>query len=221
MPSAIHSGGPSQTSSTAILPGDGFTSSEIESIFQSTQSGSQWLPEQEYADFDIGRLQPGPRYVTFVGRVANMYHTIKPSKRQNAAQGWLKLMLGDDTGAITVQFRSFPVSVHDRSHKNRSASIMHLARTPLFSGSLLQSILCIYLREKNLPYLHQRRLFSPQYSLKENRNATSLSMPTATPVPYARSPSILSVPKLYLASLLSIPSLQAATTFQTTKSSSA
>ena len=92
-----------QISLTQALPGDGFTSSEIESALNSTQFVSQWLPEHDYSEYDIGRLRPGPKHVTFVGRVVNIYHPAKPSKRQNAAQGCLKLMLGDDTGAITVE----------------------------------------------------------------------------------------------------------------------
>ena len=93
---------PNQAPSSQALPGDGFTSTEIESALNPTQFVSQWLPEHDYFEYDIGRLRPGPKHVTFVGRVVNLYHTAKPSKRPNAAQGCLKLMLGDDTGAITV-----------------------------------------------------------------------------------------------------------------------
>ncbi|KAH7113877.1 hypothetical protein B0J11DRAFT_497343 [Dendryphion nanum] len=84
-------------------PGDGFTSLEVASAPQPTNPLPQWIPQHDYAEYDIGRLQPGPKYVTFVGRVVNIYDIAKPSKKSNAAQGCLKLMLGDDTGAITIR----------------------------------------------------------------------------------------------------------------------
>lgn len=38
-----------------------------------------------------------------MGRVVNFYDTARPSKSHKAAQGCLKIMLADDTGAITVR----------------------------------------------------------------------------------------------------------------------
>lgn len=38
-----------------------------------------------------------------MGRVVNFYDVAKPSKRHKAAQGYLKIMLADNTGVITVR----------------------------------------------------------------------------------------------------------------------
>jgi hypothetical protein len=51
---------------------------------------------------EIGALEPGPKYVTFVGRIVNFYDLAKAGKRPQSAKGCLKLMVGDDTGAVTV-----------------------------------------------------------------------------------------------------------------------
>lgn len=38
-----------------------------------------------------------------MGRVVNFYHVPRPSKRHKAAQGYVKIMLADDTGVLTVR----------------------------------------------------------------------------------------------------------------------
>lgn len=38
-----------------------------------------------------------------MGRVVNFYDVAKPSKRHKAAQGYIKIMLADDTGVLTVR----------------------------------------------------------------------------------------------------------------------
>lgn len=38
-----------------------------------------------------------------IGRVVNVYDAVKPSKRHRAAQGYLNIMLADNTGVITVR----------------------------------------------------------------------------------------------------------------------
>ena len=57
----------------------------------------------EYEEADLGSLEPGPRNLTLMGRVVNFYNVAKPSKRHKAAQGYIKIMLADDTGVLTVR----------------------------------------------------------------------------------------------------------------------
>jgi hypothetical protein len=80
--------------------GDGFTSEELDTVLH--PPSAQWAPTQDYEEADIGALEPGPQYVTFTGRVVNLYNMPKSSKKPMAAKGCLKLMVADDTGALTV-----------------------------------------------------------------------------------------------------------------------
>ncbi|KAF2112935.1 hypothetical protein BDV96DRAFT_497013 [Lophiotrema nucula] len=82
-------------------PGDGFSSDEVEAVLN--PPSAQWTPIHDYDEVHIGALEPGPKYLTFMGRVVNFYDQVKPSKRPEAAQGCLKIMIGDDTGAVTVR----------------------------------------------------------------------------------------------------------------------
>ena len=80
--------------------GDGFTRDEIDAVLH--PPSAQWTPMQEYEECDIGTLEACPKFVTFMGRIVNFYDMVKPSKRPQAAKGCLKLMVADDTGALTV-----------------------------------------------------------------------------------------------------------------------
>ncbi|KAF2011537.1 hypothetical protein BU24DRAFT_486258 [Aaosphaeria arxii CBS 175.79] len=82
--------------------GDGFTAEEIANAINQAPPSAQWTPTEDYIDFDIGQLQPGPRFVTFMGRVVNIYDSVRNSKNQRAAKGCLKILVGDDTGCILV-----------------------------------------------------------------------------------------------------------------------
>lgn len=64
---------------------------------------TQWTPTRDYEEVDIGALVVGPRCVTFMGRVVNFYNVIQPNKRPLAGQGNYKIMVGDDTGRVTVR----------------------------------------------------------------------------------------------------------------------
>lgn len=87
--------------SASNTPGDGFTLEEIEAVTRS--SASDWTPTLDYEDAELMTLAPGPRYLHLMGRVANFYYVPKPSKRSKAAQGYIKIMMADDTGALTVR----------------------------------------------------------------------------------------------------------------------
>ncbi|KAF2659653.1 hypothetical protein K491DRAFT_755187 [Lophiostoma macrostomum CBS 122681] len=94
---------PSQlpSASSGIETGDGFTAEEIDAVLH--PPSAQWTPTQGYEEADIGRLEPCPKFVTFIGRIVNFYDMVRPSKRPLAAKGCLKLMVADDTGALTVR----------------------------------------------------------------------------------------------------------------------
>lgn len=88
------------SSPSKSTPGDGFTPEELTSSVPTT---TEWVPILDYEETDIDSLEPGPRYLTLVGRIVNIYDTAKPSKRPKAAQGFLKLLIADDTGCMTVR----------------------------------------------------------------------------------------------------------------------
>ncbi|KAF1994902.1 hypothetical protein P154DRAFT_501038 [Amniculicola lignicola CBS 123094] len=89
------------SSSTGFHPGDGFTADEIEVVLH--PPSAQWTPTQDYEECDIGNLEPGPRCIAFMGRIVNFYVQLSPSKKPAAAKGCLKMMVADDTGAVTVR----------------------------------------------------------------------------------------------------------------------
>jgi hypothetical protein len=89
-----------EPSSPVTEPGDGFTAEEVDAVLH--PPSAQWAPTHDYEEVLIGSLDAGPKFVTFVGRVVNCYDIVKPSKRPLAARGCLKLMVADDTGALTV-----------------------------------------------------------------------------------------------------------------------
>ena len=99
-----HSCGPSakKAESSSTQQGDGFTAEEVKSALQPPRA--HWSPTQDYEEADIGNLTPGPGSITFMGRIVNVYDQVTSSKRPLAAKGCLKLIVADDTGALTVSF---------------------------------------------------------------------------------------------------------------------
>lgn len=82
--------------------GDGFTEAEVDTALHPKLH--TWLPHVEYEHMDIGSLIPGPGCMALVGRIVNFYDQSTPSKRPQAAKGCLKVIVKDDTGAMTVMF---------------------------------------------------------------------------------------------------------------------
>jgi len=82
------------------VPGDAFTHEERQ---PTRPTNASWTPAVDYEQTDIGSLEPGPCHLTFMGRIVNFYDVAKPSKSPRAAQGYIKVMLADDTGAMTVR----------------------------------------------------------------------------------------------------------------------
>ena len=86
--------------------GDGFTSDEVDAVLRPSVN-MPWTPAQPYDEFDIASLALGPRRVVFRGRIANLYNQVNLSKKPRAAKGCFKLVVKDDTGALTVSLYSF------------------------------------------------------------------------------------------------------------------
>lgn len=89
-----------QMSSSSI--GDGFTAGEFEEAMKLTPA-KPWQPEVDYAEREIRELYPGPRAVTFMGRIANIYDIPNAPKTPRSAKGCVKLCVKDDHGAVTVR----------------------------------------------------------------------------------------------------------------------
>ena len=63
----------------------------------------EWHPPAEYADCEIRDLIPGPKAVTFMGRVANIFDVVNTPKTPRSAKGCLKLCVKDSDSAVTVR----------------------------------------------------------------------------------------------------------------------
>jgi hypothetical protein len=83
-----------------IKQGDGFTEEELADALDPLNR--KWNPEREYEEMSIGELVPGPRAVTFVGRVVNMSTIFGRSQKQPKAAGWHYVLLKDDAAAVSV-----------------------------------------------------------------------------------------------------------------------
>jgi hypothetical protein len=89
-----------QASSSSI--GDGFTAEEIEEALVPA-AVEPWLPKVDYLECEIRDLHPGPRAVTVMGRVANIFDVVYAPKTPRSAKGCLKLCVKDDRDAVTVR----------------------------------------------------------------------------------------------------------------------
>ena len=101
------SSSPTKTASSAFpspdVPiGDGFTAEELQEALK-PKPVEPWHPSTEYAELEIRDLEPGPKAVTFMGRVANIFDVANTPKTPQAAKGCIKLCVKDDRAAITVR----------------------------------------------------------------------------------------------------------------------
>jgi hypothetical protein len=87
---------------SATIPGDGFTKDELLDALDPLNR--KWKPEQEYEELGIGDLIPGPKAVTFIGRVVNVSTIWGHSQKQPKAAGWHYLILKSNTAAISVLY---------------------------------------------------------------------------------------------------------------------
>lgn len=111
---------------------DGFTEAEVDA-FLHPPANQTWSPPNEYEEIDIAALIPGPKCVTFVGRAANFYDQGTPSKKPRAAKGCVKIIVKDDTGALTVRLQAL------RRPFMRSCDATTNARSRCRSGSGTQT----------------------------------------------------------------------------------
>jgi len=90
---------PPTTKSPSKL-GDGFTEEELTEALD--PMSRKWNPDREYEECTIRYLVPGPKAVTFMGRVVNFNTVFGKTAKQPKAAGWHYLTIKDDTGAIYV-----------------------------------------------------------------------------------------------------------------------
>ena len=83
-------------------PGDGFTEEELADALDPLHR--KWNPEREYEESSISQLVPGPRAVTFVGRIVNLRTVSGRCAKQPKASGFHILIVKDDEAAISVSF---------------------------------------------------------------------------------------------------------------------
>lgn len=88
------------SASTLTIPNDGFTEEELANALNPLNRN--WRPEREYEELGIEELAPGPRAVTFVGRVVNVSTVCGRSQKQPKAAGWHYLILKSNSAAISV-----------------------------------------------------------------------------------------------------------------------
>ncbi|KAI9717432.1 MAG: hypothetical protein M1828_007194 [Chrysothrix sp. TS-e1954] len=80
---------------------DGFTPRELDSPLSSSMFN--WTPEFDYKNLDISSVIPGSQHISVGGRIANFYDQTIPSKMPQAAKGCFKVIVKDDSGALTVR----------------------------------------------------------------------------------------------------------------------
>jgi hypothetical protein len=91
-------------SSSSFIDGDGFTTEEATAL--SSSPPSSWIPEKEYEEVDIASIAGGPRPVLIQGRVVNFFDQVsnrRGSKHPHSAAGCVKMIVKDDTAAISVR----------------------------------------------------------------------------------------------------------------------
>jgi len=93
--------GTTKQPSTMSNSGDDFTITEVDTVLHPSIN-EFWTPTEDYTEMDIANLAPGPRRITFQGRIANLYDQRTPSKKPQAATGCMKCIVKDDSGAVTV-----------------------------------------------------------------------------------------------------------------------
>lgn len=100
---------PAKQQTSSPSPGDGFTSTELNEALNPPVL-EDWDPPREYTDTDIAELLPGPGRISFRGRIVGLWDVNAVHKMPRSARGYVKLIIRDDTGAITVRLSSSTVS---------------------------------------------------------------------------------------------------------------
>ncbi|KAE8441587.1 hypothetical protein EG329_004672, partial [Mollisiaceae sp. DMI_Dod_QoI] len=87
--------------SSPAKPGDGFTEAELAAAVDPLSR--PWNPEREYEELNISQLVPGPRAVTFMGRIVHCNTYFGHNPKQPRAAGFHSLIVKDDSAAITIK----------------------------------------------------------------------------------------------------------------------
>ncbi|GAB7350408.1 hypothetical protein MBLNU459_g1024t1 [Dothideomycetes sp. NU459] len=82
--------------------GDGFSMEEINAVIRPVVPES-WTPNGGYDDCQIASLIPGQRPVKFMGRIVSLVSSHGSVKVSGAAKGHIKIIVKDDSGALTVK----------------------------------------------------------------------------------------------------------------------
>lgn len=85
---------------SSTVSGDGFTQEEVMTEFNPLNCNID--PNIEYESCAIGHLVPGPRAVTFAGRIVNISTMYGRDAKHPKAAGWHTLIIKDNSGAIGV-----------------------------------------------------------------------------------------------------------------------
>ena len=85
--------------------GDGRSPYQVHRTF-----ARSWVPQKDYIKADISTLTPGSQSTKLTARIVNFHEHSPRAKAPYGAQGCIRFILKDDTGAITVRF-SFPHAV--------------------------------------------------------------------------------------------------------------
>lgn len=96
---AIQSSG-SAPSASSEGDGNGFTEQELSEALDPLTR--KWNPDREYEELSIARLVPGPKAVTFMGRIVNFNTYVGQSAKQPKAKGCHYAVVQDGSGAIAV-----------------------------------------------------------------------------------------------------------------------
>jgi hypothetical protein len=108
-------------------PGEGFTEEELADTLDPLHR--KWNPEREYEECSIGQLIPGPRAITFVGRVVNLKTVAGGDKKMPKARGFHSLILRDDERAISVCLVCLCERKGGWADDDRSSSTSHITPT--------------------------------------------------------------------------------------------
>ncbi|KAF5874832.1 putative myo-inositol-1-phosphate synthase protein [Botrytis fragariae] len=93
--------------------GDGFTEEELHEAMDPL--AQKWNPSREYESMTVGELIPGPKAVTFIGRVVSFATIIGKSAKQPRARGWHYVGVRGEGGVVSIKLyfanQSYPLKL--------------------------------------------------------------------------------------------------------------
>ncbi|KAM3158725.1 hypothetical protein ABEW05_000756 [Botrytis cinerea] len=93
--------------------GDGFTEEELHEAMDPL--AKKWNPSREYESMTVGELIPGPKAVTFIGRVVSFATIIGKSAKQARARGWHYVGVRGEGGVVSIKLyfanQSYPLKL--------------------------------------------------------------------------------------------------------------